>query len=73
MNVLRKRDVAARLLISARGLEEWVKKGKFPKPFNLGERVAVWDEADVDAWMQDKKSQGEANGTEGKAESLCTA
>ena len=73
MKLLRKRDVAARLLISVRGLEKWVIEGNFPKPFNLGERVLVWDEADIDAWVASKKSQGEENGTEGKAESLCAA
>jgi predicted transcriptional regulator len=29
----------------------WVRDGKFPKPFTMGERCTVWDKAAVDAWL----------------------
>jgi len=39
------------LPISAATLWRWVKAGNFPKPFKLGEKVTVWDAAEVDAFI----------------------
>lgn len=40
------------LPISSATLWRWVKAGKFPKPFKLGEKVTVWDAAEVEAFIQ---------------------
>lgn len=32
-------------------------KGEFPRSVKLSERVAAWDEAEIDAWMADKLAQ----------------
>lgn len=40
------------LPVSPATLWRWVKSGKFPKPFKLGERVTVWDAAEVDAFLR---------------------
>jgi len=29
----------------------WVKEGRFPKPIKLSPRVTVWEEADINKWM----------------------
>ena len=29
----------------------WVRNGKFPKPYVIGERCTVWDKATVDQWL----------------------
>lgn len=29
----------------------WMKEGDFPRPIKLGRRVALWDEAEIDAWL----------------------
>ncbi len=31
-----------------------ISKGKFPKPVKLTERVSVWSEAVIDAWLAEK-------------------
>lgn len=30
----------------------WVRDGKFPAPFKLAPRVAVWDAGQVDSWVK---------------------
>lgn len=32
-------------------------KGKFPRSVKLSERVAAWDEAEIEAWMADRIAQ----------------
>lgn len=29
----------------------WVRAGRFPKPYTIGERCTVWDKATVDQWL----------------------
>lgn len=29
----------------------WVRCGKFPKPFTIGNRTTVWDKTTVDQWL----------------------
>ena len=35
------------LPVSPATVWRWVREGKFPKPFKLGESVTVWDAAEV--------------------------
>lgn len=37
---------------------EWVRAGRFPKPFKLSATVTVWKASDVAAWME-AKANGE--------------
>lgn len=46
------------LPISAATLWRWVKAGNFPKPFKLGEKVTVWDAAEVDQFIEAQKAGG---------------
>ncbi len=47
------------LPVSAATLWRWVKAGKFPQPFKLGEKVTVWDAAEVEAFIQAQRAGGE--------------
>lgn len=39
------------LPVSPATIWRWVREGKFPKPFKLGDSVTVWDAAEVDAFI----------------------
>lgn len=47
------------LPVSSATLWRWVKAGKFPRPFKLGEKVTVWDAAEVEAFIQAQRAGGE--------------
>jgi predicted DNA-binding transcriptional regulator AlpA len=40
-----------KLPVSPATVWRWVREGKFPKPFKLGESVTVWDTAEVEAFI----------------------
>lgn len=42
---------SGKLPVSPATVWRWVREGKFPKPFKLGESVTVWDLATVDAFL----------------------
>ena len=63
MITLRKRELAARFKVSMACINQWVTKGKIPKPFYLGTQIPLWDEADINQLLE--KLKGEANGTSG--------
>ena len=54
---IRKPAVSELVGVSAQTLWRWSKAGKFPKPIRLTERVTVWAEQDVLAWL-DAKTKG---------------
>lgn len=60
MYPLRKKEVAKRLNVSVQCLDKWVRDGAFIRPFYLANQLPVWDEADVNLWLENKK-QGEVN------------
>ena len=39
------------LPVSPATIWRWVREGKFPAPYKLGESVTVWDKADIDAFI----------------------
>lgn len=51
---LRLPAVAAKTGLSRTHIHRLKKQGKFPPSYKLSERVSVWDEAAVDAWLADK-------------------
>lgn len=40
-----------KLPVSPATIWRWVREGKFPKPFKLGQSVTVWNAAEVDAFI----------------------
>jgi predicted DNA-binding transcriptional regulator AlpA len=66
MNVLSVTDVAKKTTLAEQTIRNWASMGKFPRPFKLGGR-AVWDETDVNDWLNIKKrtTQGDTNEASG--------
>ena len=57
MNILRKRDVASKVGLSAVHIMRLVKAEKFPEPVRLGPASIGWIESEVDQWIADRASQ----------------
>ena len=45
------KDKAGLLPVSPATVWRWVREGKFPKPFKLGDSVTVWDAAAVEDFI----------------------
>ena len=54
---LRRQAVLAKLGISRTHLYELERSGDFPAHFMLSPRCAVWDEAAVDHWMEERATR----------------
>jgi prophage regulatory protein len=52
---LRLTGVLTKVGISRTQLYRLIGRGQFPRQFHLSERTAVWDEAEVDAWLHAKQ------------------
>lgn len=55
--VLRRSQVVAKIGLSATTIYMLEKAGRFPRHFMLTPRCAVWDEAEVDRWLQLRRAQ----------------
>ncbi|MDI1309397.1 MAG: AlpA family phage regulatory protein [Methylotenera sp.] len=54
LRALRCVKVAEKTGLSKTHIYRLISQGKFPKPTHLSERVSVWFEHDIDAWLADK-------------------
>jgi prophage regulatory protein len=52
---LRLNDVLTKVGISRTQLYRLISRSQFPRQFHLSERTAVWDEAEIDAWLHAKQ------------------
>ena len=52
--VIRKPEVLAKVCMSKSQMYRLILAGEFPKPYKLSERVTVWSEDEVDAWLAAK-------------------
>jgi prophage regulatory protein len=50
-NFLRIKDVMKKTGIARSTIWLWVKEDKFPKPIKLSPRITVWDNNEIDKWM----------------------
>jgi len=41
--------------VSPATIWRWIKEGKFPAPFKLGENCSVWDANAVDQWLDARR------------------
>ena len=55
--MLRRPQVEARTGLSRSTLYDWMKKGKFPQPVKLGERLVAWRESDITAWLESRETR----------------
>jgi prophage regulatory protein len=54
IRAMRLPDVMSKTGLSRTHTYRLVKQGNFPAPHKLSERVSVWNEADIDAWLAEK-------------------
>lgn len=54
--LLRRPEMCRKLCVSASTLRNWENDAGFPRHFMLSPRCAVWDEAEVDAWIQARRA-----------------
>lgn len=54
VRVIRKPEVLAKVCMSKSQMYRLILAGEFPKPYKLSERVTVWSEAEIDAWLAAK-------------------
>lgn len=57
---LRLPAVADKTGLSKTHIYRLIKQGKFPQSCKLSERVAVFDEAAIDAWLSEKFARGQS-------------
>lgn len=53
MEVISKDELLAELKVSARTLENWVRRGEFPRGVRIGKRV-TWSRKALEQWRQRK-------------------
>ena len=50
------------LSVSRSSIWAWVKEGTFPKPIKLGKNCTAWNSADIEKWIEERKSLSEKGG-----------
>ena len=53
---IRLQDVMRKTGIAKSTIWLWVKEDKFPKPIKLSARITVWDESEIENWIELKKT-----------------
>lgn len=51
---LRLPHVMAKTGLSRTHIYRLIRREEFPRPFKLSDRLAIWNEAEVDAWLSNK-------------------
>jgi prophage regulatory protein len=60
MNILNEQEVEQKCKLGR--VQRWrlEKRNLFPKRFRISERRIVWDEDEIDAWLEARKSERDA-------------
>lgn len=70
MVITNKHKLAERFGVGPRAIDDWVRKGIFPKPFYLTPAIPLWDEADIESLLMRLKN-GESHGSnEGQSQGV---
>lgn len=56
--LIRRREVLNRIGVSSTTLWRMYRAGEFPSPIKIGSNSVAWDEAAVDAWIDERASKG---------------
>ena len=57
VRVLRFKDLKSRGIIQSRmTLARWIASAGFPRPIRLGENSRAWDEVEIDAWLDSRRT-----------------
>lgn len=43
--------------VSSSTLWRWIKVGKFPAPYKLGDNISAWKVAEVRAWLESREQE----------------
>lgn len=57
LKLLRRVDVERLTGLSRSTIYDWMKRGEFPQPVKLGERLVAWREDDVTAWIESRETR----------------
>ena len=52
--LIRLPEVRRRVPVGKSTIYEWIKRGIFPRPLNLGGNIVAWREADIDQWIAER-------------------
>lgn len=55
--LIRRPEVEARTGLSRSTIYDWMKRGDFPQPVKLGERLVAWKESDITEWMEAREKR----------------
>ncbi len=58
--ILRLNEVKAQTGLSTSTIYAWIKEGKFPQKFNLGNRSVGWKQSDISNWIDSRSTLMEA-------------
>lgn len=58
--ILRLNEVKAQTGLSTSTIYAWIKEGKFPQKFNLGNRSVGWKQTDISNWIDSRSVSMEA-------------
>lgn len=56
-SLLRRPEVETRTGLSRSTIYDWMKRGKFPQPVKLGERLVAWREGDITQWLETRETR----------------
>ncbi|NYT60759.1 AlpA family phage regulatory protein [Alcaligenaceae bacterium] len=56
---INRKELLSKIPLSDRTIFDMEKRGEFPQRFCLSNRVVAWDLAEVDAWIEARKSARE--------------
>lgn len=59
--ILRLNEVKAQTGLSSSTIYSWIKEGKFPKNFSLGNRSVGWKQTDISNWISSRSVSMEAS------------
>jgi len=57
-SLIRNREVRSRVGFSNTTIYEKIKKGTFPKPIRIGDRMVAWDSEAIDSWIEKTIEEG---------------
>ena len=57
-SLIRNREVRSRVGFSNTTIYEKIKKGTFPKPIRIGDRMVAWDSEAIDSWIEKQIVEG---------------
>lgn len=59
VRAINRKELLSKIPLSDRTIFDMEKRGEFPQRFCLSNRVVAWDLAEVDAWIEARKSARE--------------